>query len=518
MINAHGLVAGPGWLTDESGFPPFANDFGATLLLRAGGEPPVVALPPGGVPAPDGNGTLRINSISINDTDQLLVSAGIEGSAGGADDNQGIYALDLATSELTKIAREGDAPPEGDGVFKEDGPFRGAFEAFGDLPFTNGGFTAFLGRLDGDPQTQPPLGVGIYRGSIDGTLTTVARRGRPLPGLPGLALFPLNQSFTPPQVGDNGLVAFHGSVRTPFGVLDDFYLLVGNGTETRVILAPETPFGDGSTFAKLSQNNLLEDSYSLSPSGDFLAAPAESRSGGRAIMLADTSAGGGLPTAVVRLFDPLPDDRPGNSDRQFITFEPAVVNDSGRVAFRAITRELNVGFFDGVFAAEADGTVTTLASPGDSAPANSSRPDASFLRFAPLPVSIVAETDGIVVAQNALGQVVFGGVLDGPGSVFDNYGLYFSDPDLGLFEIALPGQSLLGSTLVEWTFDFGGGGAGSQLIPGQAGNTGLGDGGQVAYRFELADGRSGIAVWSIPEPGMTALLLVGSLSLRRRVS
>jgi hypothetical protein len=33
---------------------------------------------------------------------------------------------------------------------------------------------------------------------------------------------------------------------------------------------------------------------------------------------------------------------------------------------------------------------------------------------------------------------------------------------------------------------------------------------RIAYRFSLADGRSGIAIWTLPEPATWALLILGS--------
>lgn len=58
--------------------------------------------------------------------------------------------------------------------------------------------------------------------------------------------------------------------------------------------------------------------------------------------------------------------------------------------------------------------------------------------------------------------------------------------------------------------------AGGVAGPSHMENVSLNDFGQVVYQFSLADGRSGIALYTIPEPASLTLLALGFAALSRR--
>ena len=96
---------------------------------------------------------------------------------------------------------------------------------------------------------------------------------------------------------------------------------------------------------------------------------------------------------------------------------------------------------------------------------------------------------------NDRGQTIFQATHVGatPGS---ESAIYFHDLDFGLKTVARTGQTLLGQNIaslaiVEWA---------PFQSPSQLEQSGLNELGQVAFRFTLADGAQGLAVWSAWSP------------------
>ncbi len=103
------------------------------------------------------------------------------------------------------------------------------------------------------------------------------------------------------------------------------------------------------------------------------------------------------------------------------------------------------------------------------------------------------ERDGALAFNNA-GQMVFEATLVGtPGGSADDRGLYFHDDSLGLRKIVRAGDALLGSTVSDFRFR---GNYGSFDSPHGNVVSGFNNSGKVAYRFSLADGRSGVVLWT----------------------
>ena len=99
-------------------------------------------------------------------------------------------------------------------------------------------------------------------------------------------------------------------------------------------------------------------------------------------------------------------------------------------------------------------------------------------------------------ALNDSAQFAFRARITLDGFSGASYGIFFQDGAGGLFEVIRRGRSFLGSSIT--TVDFAGTADTEGLQPGM---NGLNNAGEVAFRFELADGREGIALWSsLPKP------------------
>lgn len=192
---------------------------------------------------------------------------------------------------------------------------------------------------------------------------------------------------------------------------------------------------------------------------------------------------GGLVT-IAQGRQPVPD---GNG--VYSSFDYGIVlNDRGQAAFKSTIKGSIGGRSDNIALFRGDGVTeaTQIARIGQAAPET----DSLF-------------TDFNHLALNELGQVAFVGSLFSPSpELFGEYnGLFLYDERFGVVPIALEGDTFAGSTITELLFADGG-----------PVNSGLNANGQVAYEYELADGRRGIAiasVISVPEPLSIMLLSIG---------
>ena len=95
------------------------------------------------------------------------------------------------------------------------------------------------------------------------------------------------------------------------------------------------------------------------------------------------------------------------------------------------------------------------------------------------------------------------------GGASDDSGIYFYDDLLGLLQVARKGDAFLGSTITSLDFK-------PSITEDGDEQSGFNNLGQIAFAFDLADGREGIALWTIPEPATLALLGLGGLFLGAR--
>ncbi|CAN0459960.1 unnamed protein product, partial [Ectocarpus fasciculatus] len=98
-------------------------------------------------------------------------------------------------------------------------------------------------------------------------------------------------------------------------------------------------------------------------------------------------------------------------------------------------------------------------------------------------------------AVNAAGQLAFAAdILDDDFRDFLGEGLFYYDPDAGLLEIARAGDAFAGGTLDSFSLAGNRSFIGTTITDDDFGN--LNDAGQLAFTFELTDGRTGIARWT----------------------
>ena len=98
---------------------------------------------------------------------------------------------------------------------------------------------------------------------------------------------------------------------------------------------------------------------------------------------------------------------------------------------------------------------------------------------------------------NDAGQIVFASQIVGD-SLLRGFGLFFYDDSRGLLQVARDGDAMLGSTIIHLALSRGASQANVPAGPAGREFSPLNNRGQVLYSFELADGRSGVAIWTVP--------------------
>lgn len=458
-LNDAGHVAFLAFLTDTS---EGSSDHGR---IYRGDAATLVEVLRKGQDAPDGNGSFsEFNAPALNETGQAAFFGVLSGTSGGTNDDRGIFRGDGAT--LVSLAREGQAAPDGNG----------SFSGFSTFPaFNDAGQAAFRGGLrdtsGGGEETS-----GIFRG--DGTtLAQVARGDQPAPD--GNGNF---YSFDFPTLNNAGQVAFRGVLdNTSGGASDTAGLFRGDGeTLVQIARAGQSVPGGNGTFI-----DFVVPSLNDSGQAAFVADIASDGTDDHGIFRGD----GAALVQIARQGQAVPD---GNGTFSFL-FAPAL-NNEGQAVFSANLAETTGGSSDsrGIF--RGDGlTLEQLARAGQASPDG----NGSFTGFLDL-------------AVNDAGQAAFLGLLTGTsGGTSDDSGIFFYDDGLGLLSVVREGDELLGSTITDLLFEDSVGTGGDE-------RGGLNELGQVAYRFTLADGRQGLAVSLVPEPGGLGLLALGAMGLLRR--
>jgi hypothetical protein len=189
--------------------------------------------------------------------------------------------------------------------------------------------------------------------------------------------------------------------------------------------------------------------------------------------------------------------------------EPTI-NSSGQIAFRARFDGLADATNNwGIYAGDA-GSLQLLARSGDAAPGAGA--GVTFKGSVPGGEWIAPFQSPII---NDLGQVAFVAALAGPGlEEYGNKAIYATDASGELHLIVREGQM----------FDVGGGDLRHVSSLGFAsyddsvmGSTSFNSQGQLVFTLSFGDGSNGIFIATVPEPTLTAMiLLAGPLLLRRR--
>ncbi|MEM6329977.1 MAG: choice-of-anchor tandem repeat NxxGxxAF-containing protein [Planctomycetota bacterium] len=438
-----------------------------------------------GQAAPDGNGTFSsliyndtVAWVTVNEAGQVGFRGTLAGTAAGFSDNEGLFLGDGQT--ITQIAREGQPAADSNRTYR-------GFTFLGDLasfPLNNAGQVVFASSLN-DPAHGPTQPVIIRS---DGVVETE------------FATFPPPQLA--PTINDAGQVASFSSA----GVLRS------DGITSTVVASSDqaSPVGNAA-FSGLTGSPVINDVGQIAFLGNLLLQDEVGSPFG--IFLGD----GDTVLEIVRSGQPAPDGNGAFFVRLFMQGARGprdvvvALNNVGQAAF--FTTIVCTDFFTGIACTEeppftsifrGDGTVEGLveiARGGGAAPGGG-----EFFVFGD------RSSNEASVAINDLGQVAFlATVVEEPQQ--GSLGIFLYDDRLGLIEVARTGDPLLGSTITWLVFEPGG--------VRQDEGSGFNELGQVAYAFELADGRGGIALYTppVPEPGSLCLaaaaLAVGGLRRRR---
>jgi hypothetical protein len=373
---------------------------------------------------------------------------------------KGTSGMSLAAALALSVGNTAAVPYTFTNIADTSGPFS-AFSAFPSL--NNSGTVAFAAGLDTG-------GNGIFTGSGGPTATLYDTRGP----FNGLGPFSLNNS---------GSVAFFGNRDTGEGIF------TGNGGPTTTIADTSGPFlgfsdgfvgpplndsgtvaflaeldgccaegiftGNGGPTTTIADNGALFHGFSPEPSINNNGTVAFVASLDVQLEIGVFTGSGGPITTIAASSGPL----------NFLDLRFTAINDSGTVAFPAFLNTGEHGIFTG-----SGGPTTTIA--------DSSGP---FQFFFGAP------------SINNSGLVAFLATLDTGG------GGLFTGPDPFADEVIGIGDALFDSTTM-----------GAVSIAPDS----LNDTGQIAFFYELADGRSGIAradPLAVPEPGTLSLLVAALL-------
>lgn len=474
----------------------------AAILLTAGSafaQSNTQIIVTSGDAAPDGNGTFFFLDLPLlNDAGQVAFNGTITYTINEQFFLEaGIFRGDAVTP-LLQLARVNTAVPAG---------WAGsAFTSFGDIAINSAGQVVV--------ESSDSSGSGIFR--TDGvTATTISYTGQ---NVPGGGTF---TGFSQYNINELGQVVFQASTNPTA----DRVLAVGDGVSTTVFAreGQASPSGGG-TFVYL-EGATINDAGQVA----FRAALEMSLTE-RGLYRAEDS----TVTLLARYGDAVPvtDGAQAGSNGTFNDFRGFKMNSSGLVVFGATL----IGASDGSGIFSHDGSpegLTQVVLGGDdapdgngtlggfSAPALNNAGQIAFRSYFMANTSGgttddegIFRSDGETVLQvaregqaapdsngafssfedpalNSSGQIAFLATLTGTaGGSADDSGLYLFDDTLGLIRVAREGDALLGSTITQLAFNDG-----NELDDNKPG--GLNDSAQVAYRFILADGRAGIALWSL---------------------
>ncbi|MCB1100076.1 MAG: hypothetical protein KDN22_31215 [Verrucomicrobiae bacterium] len=444
LLNATGQAVFSGYRV-ESGFglPPLDD-----RLLIGDGIGPLVEIARSGQTAPLGGEYLSFDVHSFNEKGRVAFEATLS-----PDGMSGLFVAGGVDS-ASQIVREGDAVPGGEGVFDQL-----------DLAdVSDDDRMSFTASIDSGEQ-RPPKSVVVR--DLNGSLRTVLREGDPAPEGSGIC-----HGVFLPSLNNNGQAGFAVRIEVAGEFETGYYRDDGPGTLIRVArTGDEIPDGTGKLSTGISSAQ-INSAGQLVISANVIGMPP--LGDGQGLFVAD-----GMKPLVTILREG--QDAPDGNGR-FAAFGRPSINDSGQVFFFADLDGTRGGVSDdvGIFRGDGSGPVTQIARRGQPLP------DGGGTFLFP---DVRSSSAGVL--NNGAGQVVFLASLSGtPLGDDDDAGIYFFDEAAGLIKIAREGDALLGSTIAE---------LGLKRVQSNLRHaTALNDAGQVAYRFVLADGNEGIAIWTPP--------------------
>ncbi|WP_145244892.1 DUF7453 family protein [Aeoliella mucimassa] len=378
----------------------------------------------------------------------------------------------------TIVVHEGDSAPGGDRV---------DFIRINDLD-ANGRLGLSLRLVDGSGPESAVL--------FDSTtgLATLATVGQPAPdgeGVVGGAFYPaLNdagQTLYTPRIARAGLPERPAIFRDTPGVGRELLFRSGDPTTS--------PNVDGSLLLELYNPSM--NAHGRVAFYGSVADASTPAGNGLGLFVVDTPNGA---TAVVREGETVP------GGDTFAGFGRPSLNDEGDLAFYALLTDDPNAELDrenvGLYRYDTSGLVEIVRE-GQLAPSGDGTID--LPRF--LPISSSAPNMSIRPMFNDAGEVAFLADLNDTASGNEDAAIYYFNEVDGLQEVVRTGTPLLGSIITD---------LGLQQNISNSGyeEDGFNNAGQIAYRFSLADGRHGVALWStnsIPEPTSVALVSMAAL-------
>jgi hypothetical protein len=445
--------------------------------------------------SPDGSGQYQAFGLpALNDAGQIGFVSQLSGTAGGTADN--IAWVRLGESTNTTIARKGISSLDGDTITSH---------VSNQVSLDEAGRVHGVGSVAGPPsETVGFVGDGA-------TLMSYARFGDPSPS-GNNAL----QTATFPSVNDQGVAAFQG-IYSGTNAETGIYSRPFNGALTTRLLSGAAPPGIGTvTLNALTSRPTINESGQIAVRADV----NDGMTTRRTILRLDG-------TTVVKLARE--GDVTGSTTISSITSTLNPINDSGQVAFVAQYTQPAVSR-TGVFLAD-DGGISLVAPgllPGSGTAAsvvrvngmNNAGQVALYAEFGtaidpPSGIYLADEAGPMLIAfedtltpagdkyfrrlldsflsLNESGQLVFSAELsDTANGPLAGRGLFFYDPDTGLEQIIRTGSAFMGSTFT----DMGIQGPGHLTQAFDTSFSGFNNSGQVAFFFSLANGTSGLAIWT----------------------
>lgn len=461
VLNNRGEVA---FLADLTGTSRAEEDDSGIYLASLQGGVSQIVREGGALPGGDASFS-AFNGPALNDAGQVLVQATYVGTPNGV----GLFLSDGQNLQMETIARSNQSPPDGNGQF---------FSV--NVPTLNKvGQVAFAANL-----TNTHGGISDTRGVFLGDearLAQLARRGETIPG--GSDVF--NSFSFHVAVNDLNQSLFVAELTPIAGLASDVRgIFLHDGASLRQVVAE----GDASGSSSATIDAIVADEVvTLNNVGQFtfvadLAGTPQGQQDNRAFFLSD----GQTHREMLREGWPAPD---GNGVIDQTTTTP-VLNQVGQMAVVTQFRDTSGGSRDRSGLLRIDGDqIVQIARSGQLTP------DGTLVLGG---MSSVAMNDG--------GQVSFLANLNTQFGAGRGNGIFFYEDGLGLVEVARENESMLGSTIAELGF------AGT-MGNGSDNDTGLALDGQLAYVFRLRDGRSGIALWTIPEPASCILIFAGLFGL-----
>lgn len=456
-LNDAGQTAFHAYLSGTSGI---GNDH--TGVFIGDGVSALTQVVRGGHAAPDGNGSFAdFHRPAINQSGQAAFFARLSGTSGGVSDDRGLFVGDTVNG-VVQVFREGQTAPDNNGSFviEVSSTDRPVLNASGQVAF----FANLTGTSGGSSDN-----AGVFLGNGQSGLVQIARTGQTAPGS-GFVFYRFNNSA--PALNDAGLLAFSVTTLDLQNFVLQDVLYVGDGVTDLVQIVSggqSTPSGDGSfdRIRSLALNNAGQIAFNASLSGvtggtNSLPAGLYLHSDG---------------TGIVELARA--DQAAPNGDGVFYSLGDTILNEVGQVAFAAGLVDTSTGgsnnVINAIFLADGVSDPIEVVRVGMAAPDN---------------VGLITSLGGPML--NDSGQMAIPARFTSTdGMILADYGILWYDESVGLVQVAREGDTFLGSTIsyidMRHTDSYHGDEA-----------SGFNALGQISFRFELDDGRKGIAIWTPP--------------------